>query len=161
MQDRTGRFMMEIYNCVLCCNFFLDLQSTLALGFNTLFIQYYSVTCRPGHTVGRPPVEIRTRNSDPIYHHTYLLDHHTSCNQFWQKSLSERKILQCLREMKSSNVKETVSNDILPPNVDDPIWALCLNVEIFLRMFLISRRYSLVQKTPRQDNSYCLRTPFT
>ena len=61
--------------------------------------------------------------------------------------------------MKSS--KETVSNDILPPNVDDPIWALCLNVEIFLRMFLVSRRYSLVQKTPRQDNSYCLRTPFT
>ena len=35
------------------------LQPTEAYGFNTLFIQYYSVICRPSdHTVGRPRAEI-------------------------------------------------------------------------------------------------------
>ena len=36
------------------------------LGFNILFIQYYSVNCRPSdHTVGRPRTEIRTRAGRP------------------------------------------------------------------------------------------------
>ena len=50
--------------------------------FNTLFIQYQSVICRPtNHTAGRPQAEIRTRDGrsrgrDSIT--TGPLDHHTS-----------------------------------------------------------------------------------
>ena len=39
------------------------IQPTKAQGFNTLFIQYYSVICRSSdHIVGRPRAEIRTRD---------------------------------------------------------------------------------------------------
>ena len=42
--------------------FYNRFTAHLDLGFNTLFVQYYSVICRPSdHTVGRPRAEIRTR----------------------------------------------------------------------------------------------------
>ena len=38
-------------------------DGTGSKGFNTLFIKYYSMICRPSdHTVGRPRAEIRTRD---------------------------------------------------------------------------------------------------
>ena len=44
-------------------NFFLDLQPTKAFGFNTLFIQYYSVICRHwDNTVVKPRAKIRTQD---------------------------------------------------------------------------------------------------
>ena len=43
--------------------FYKDLQPTEALGFNTLFTQYYSVICHPSdQPVGRPRAEIRTQD---------------------------------------------------------------------------------------------------
>ena len=40
---------------------FFRFTAHLGLGFHTLFIQYYSVICRPSdHPVGRPQDEIRT-----------------------------------------------------------------------------------------------------
>ena len=46
--------------------------------FIILFMQYYSVICRPSdHTVGRPRAEIRTRPGGPEAG-TLPLDHHTS-----------------------------------------------------------------------------------
>ena len=52
--------MTLIFACVYL--FFLDSQSRTRV-FNTLYIQYYSMICRPSdHTVGRPQAEIRTRD---------------------------------------------------------------------------------------------------
>ena len=46
--------VMGIVNCV---TYFLC-TAHLGLGFNTLFVQYYNVICRPSdHTVGRPRAE--------------------------------------------------------------------------------------------------------
>ena len=43
--------------------FFFRFTAHLGLGFYTLFVQYYSVICRPSdHTVGRPLAENRTRD---------------------------------------------------------------------------------------------------
>ena len=42
---------------------FLRFTAHLGLGFYTLFVQYYSLICRPSdHTVGRPRAENRTRD---------------------------------------------------------------------------------------------------
>ena len=43
--------------------FFFRFTAHLGLGFYNLFVQYYSVICRPSdHTVGRPPAENRTQD---------------------------------------------------------------------------------------------------
>ena len=48
---------------VFLCGSFLDLQPTEGFYCNNLFIQYYSVICRPSeYTVGRPRAELRTRD---------------------------------------------------------------------------------------------------
>ena len=50
------QFYLVVY-CVHCTMLFL----IFLLGFIVLFIQYYSVICRPSdHTVGRPRAENRT-----------------------------------------------------------------------------------------------------
>ena len=45
------------------CRFFFRFTAHPGRGFNTLFVQYYSVICRTSdHTVGKPRAEIRTRD---------------------------------------------------------------------------------------------------
>ena len=64
-QNNTAKKMREK---LAICNFYFyffifRFSAHLGLGFNTLFVQNYSVICRPSnHTVGRPRTEIRTRD---------------------------------------------------------------------------------------------------
>ena len=61
-------FSFIVIRCVYIENyyyffFFLRFTAHLGLGFYSLFVQYYSVICRPSaHTVGRPRAENQTRN---------------------------------------------------------------------------------------------------